>query len=142
MYEPYPVRPLWAFLFADYVTAAALGISAVTLVLDSGTAPPLDTLRAVPDSLFGRMFDPDISLGMVPTDEDGNIFFDRDPEVLRWVLDFLRRRGRSVGMPRQELRPLLRDEADYFGLVGLVEACDADQAPEPIVAMLDKGLPE
>ena len=100
----------------------------------------LDTLRAVPDSLFGRMFDPDISLGMVPTDEDGNIFFDRDPEVFRWVLDFLRRRGRSVGMPRQELRPLLRDEADYFGLVGLVEACDADQAPEPIVAMLDKGF--
>ena len=47
MYEPYPVRPLWAFLFADYVTAAALGISAVTLVLDSGTALPLDTLRAV-----------------------------------------------------------------------------------------------
>ena len=32
---------------------------------------------------------------------------------------------------------LLRDEADYFGLVGLVEACDADQAPEPIVAKLD-----
>jgi hypothetical protein len=87
----------------------------------------LDTLRAVPDSLFGRMFDPDLSLGMVPTDEDGNIFFDRDPEVFRWVLDFLRRRGRSVGMPRHELRPLLRDEADYFGLVGLVKACDADQ---------------
>ena len=47
MYEPYPVRPLWAFLFADYVTAAALGISAVTLVLDSGTALPLNTLRGV-----------------------------------------------------------------------------------------------
>lgn len=47
MYEPYPVRPLWAFLFADYVTAAALGIAAVTLVFDSGTALPLDTLRAV-----------------------------------------------------------------------------------------------
>ena len=100
----------------------------------------LDTLRSVPDSLFGRMFDPDISLGMVPTDEDGNIFFDRDPEVFRWVLDFLRRRGRSVGMPRQELRPLLRDEADYFGLVGLVEACDADQAPEPIVTILSEGF--
>ena len=100
----------------------------------------LDTLRAVPDSLFGRMFDPDISLGMVPTDEDGNIFFDRDPEVFRWVLDFLRRRGRSVGMPRRELRPLLRDEADYFGLVGLVEACDADQAPEPIVTILHEGF--
>lgn len=90
----------------------------------------LDTLRAVPDSLFGRMFDPDISLGMVPTDEDGNIFFDRDPEVFRWVLDFLRRRGRSVGMPRRELRPLLRDEADYFGLVKLVKACDKAMHPE------------
>ena len=100
----------------------------------------LDTLRAVPDSLFGRMFDPDLSLSMVPTDEDGNIFFDRDPEVFRWVLDFLRRRGRSVGMPRRELIPLLRDEADYFGLVGLVEACEADQAPEPIVAMLHEGF--
>ena len=44
----------------------------------------LDTLRSVPDSLFGRMFDPDISLGMVPTDEDGNTFFDRDPEVFRF----------------------------------------------------------
>ena len=113
----------------------------------------LDTLRSVPDSLFGRMFDPDISLGMVPTDEDGNIFFDRDPEVFRWVLDFLRRRGRCVGLPRPELIPLLRDEADYFGLVGLVEACDADQVREtkaaatakvaaarPIVTMLDQGF--
>ena len=56
------------------------------------------------------------------------------------VLAFLRRRGRSVGMPRRELIPLLRDEADYFGLVGLVEACEADQAPEPIVAMLHEGF--
>ena len=53
---------------------------------------------AVPDSLFGRMFDPEISLGMVPTDEDGNIFFDRDPEVFRWILDFLRRQvGEGLG---------------------------------------------
>ena len=109
-------------------SSAASGASVVRLNV-GGTiyTTTLDTLRAVPDSLFGRMFDPDLSLGMVPTDEDGNIFFDRDPEVFRWVLDFLRRRGRCVGLPRPELIPMLRDEADYFGLVGLVKACDADQ---------------
>ena len=84
-----------------------------------------DTLAAVPDSLLGRMFDDDSNFGSIPSDENGAVFFDRDPEIFRWILDFLRRRGRSVGMPRSELVPFLRDEADYFGLVNLVAACDA-----------------
>jgi len=41
----------------------------------------LDTLCAVPDSLLGRMFDPDSAFGNLPTDETGTVFLDRDPEV-------------------------------------------------------------
>lgn len=128
-------------------SSAAPGASVVRLNV-GGTiyTTTLDTLRAVPDSLFGRMFDPDLSLGMVPTDDDGNIFFDRDPEVFRWVLDFLRRRGRCVGLPRPELIPLLRDEADYFGLVKLVESLEDNgkridyQALTTLLSTTEKNL--
>jgi len=57
-------------------------------------------------------------------------------QVFRWVLDFLRRRGRSVGLPREEQRQLLRDEADYFGLLGLVDACD--QVPRSVTPLVDE----
>lgn len=45
--EPYPVRPIYAFILADCVAAAALGIASVVLVIDNETALPLDTLRAI-----------------------------------------------------------------------------------------------
>ena len=40
------------------------------------------------------MFDADSQFGSVLTNDAGQVFLDRDPEVFRWILDFLRRRGR------------------------------------------------
>jgi hypothetical protein len=92
------------------------------------------TLRAVPDSVLNRMFDP-ANEDHLLFDETGAVFLDRDPEVFRLILDALRRGGRMVDTPEDRcLAKRLQDEADYFGLdtmlgqlVGHREhRCDAD----------------
>ena len=83
------------------------------------------TLQAVPSSLLGKMFEDESPYGVLPVDEDGNIFLDRDPEAFRWVLNFLRNRGVAAKPPETDsMLARVRDEADYFGLTDMVRALD------------------
>ena len=60
-------------------------------------------------------------------DENGVVFFDRDPKAFSSVLDFLRRRCRVIGPPESDaLLARVRDEADYFGPVGMMAQLDAE----------------
>lgn len=81
----------------------------------------LATLRSVPDSLLGRMFEEDSRFGTPLKDESGAVFLDRDPDVFKWLLDCLRRGGRFVATPGPLMLTLLKDELDYFGLHGLLK---------------------
>ena len=87
----------------------------------------LETLQLVPDSPLGKMFEDNSAYGKLPRDENGVVFFDRDPKAFSSVLDYLRRRCRVIGPPESDaLLTRVRDEADYFGLVGMVAQLDAE----------------
>ena len=84
-------------------------------------ATALSTLRARPESLLGRMFDPDGRYGELLRDDTDAVFLDADPEAFRVILNYLRR-GRLVehGCLPPILANKVRAEADYFGLDELV----------------------
>ena len=46
----------------------------------------LETLQLVPGSLLGKMFEDNSAYGKLPRDENGVVFFDRDPKAFSWVL--------------------------------------------------------
>lgn len=87
----------------------------------------LETLQLVPDSLLGKMFEDNSAYGKLPRDKNGVVFFDRDPKAFSSVLDYLQRGGRVIGPPESDaLLARVRDEADYFGLVGMVDELDKE----------------
>ena len=83
-----------------------------------------ETLCSVPDSLLAKMFTLNSPFGEPTRDPSTNAYFiDRDPESFAFVLDFLRRGGRMVGVPETlSLLERVEDDADFFGLQGLAQA--------------------
>ena len=78
---------------------------------------------------MGHMFEEDSRFGDPVVDESGAVFFDRDPDVFKWILDGLRRGGHMVGVVNPALLPLLRNEADLFSLHTMVADIDTLLTP-------------
>ena len=81
------------------------------------------TLCAEPDSLLGRMFDPDSKFAK-PAEIDGCVFFDRDPDMFGYILSYLR--GSFDFYPELSKLNLwmLKGEADYYSIGALVKKID------------------
>ncbi|XP_042190366.1 BTB/POZ domain-containing protein KCTD21-like [Callorhinchus milii] len=77
----------------------------------------LTTLTRYPESMLGSMFS-----GAMPTSSDsqGNYFIDRDGEMFRYILNFLRNSHLDLPVDFQEL-DLLKREADFFQIQPLLE---------------------
>ena len=78
------------------------------------------TLTQEPDSLLGRMFDPDSSLPPARI-QDGAFLIDASPGSFPVILHWLRHRDLALGEVTVEAA---LTAAKYFGLQGLVEALD------------------
>ena len=78
------------------------------------------TLTQEPDSLLGRMFDPDSSLPPARI-QDGAFLIDASPGSFPVILHWLRSREVSLGEVTMEAA---LTAAEYFGLQGLVEALE------------------
>ena len=78
------------------------------------------TLSQVPDSLLGRMFDPDSSLPPARL-QDGAFLIDSSPGSFPVILHWLRYREVALGEVTVETA---LSAARYFGLQGLVEALE------------------
>ncbi|XP_059819910.1 BTB/POZ domain-containing protein KCTD21-like [Hypanus sabinus] len=78
----------------------------------------LTTLTRYPDSMLGLMFG-----GTLPIKKDlqGNCFIDRDGNMFRYILNFLRTSQLDLPYDFQEL-DLLNREADFFQIQPLLEA--------------------
>ena len=76
------------------------------------------TLTQEPDSLLGRMFDPDSSLPPARI-QDGAFLIDASPGSFPVILHWLRHRDLALGEVTVEAA---LSAAKYFGLQGLVEA--------------------
>jgi len=81
------------------------------------------TLCADPDSLLGRMFDPDSKFAK-PAEIDGCVFFDRDPDMFGYILSYLR--GSFDFYPELSKLNLLmlKGEADYYSIDALIKKID------------------
>eukprot|EP00062_Callorhinchus_milii_P006930 gi/632947992/ref/XP_007889349.1/ PREDICTED: BTB/POZ domain-containing protein KCTD21-like [Callorhinchus milii] len=76
----------------------------------------LTTLTRYPESMLGSMFS-----GAMPTsDSQENYFIDRDGEMFRYILNFLRSSHLDLPVDFQEL-DLLKREADFFQIQPLLE---------------------
>ena len=93
------------------------------------------TLTAIPDTFFTALLSGRISSqrdnGLVNSKngdhENGAIFIDRDPDLFRPILNFLRNRNLSLASPafpigndESSMRALLH-EAEYYGISPLVK---------------------
>uniref|UniRef100_A0A672GX77 Potassium channel tetramerization domain containing 21 n=1 Tax=Salarias fasciatus TaxID=181472 RepID=A0A672GX77_SALFA len=98
----------------------------------------LDTLTRYRDSMLGAMF-----TGQIPAlrDRRGNVFIDRDGNVFRHILNFLR--SGALDLPRgfKELA-LLRREADFFQIRPLVEELAHLEAAGPLSLRGGDRVPE
>ncbi|XP_055616017.1 BTB/POZ domain-containing protein KCTD16 [Toxorhynchites rutilus septentrionalis] len=92
-------------------------------------ATSLDTLKSEDGSLLQELFR-GTTLD-VPRDSQGRFFIDRDGSLFRFVLDYLREPSKFKMPTEFRERELLRKEAEYFRLNGLVEA--ATKAPGCII---------
>ena len=84
----------------------------------------LPTLTKYPDSFFGRMFTCDGD-GLIPSekDENGAYFIDRDGQLFRHILNFLR--NGELSLPRSfDEHKGLRLEADFYQIQPLIAALD------------------
>ena len=85
------------------------------------------TLTKEEDSMLAKTFVQDSPFGCMTTkDKDGRPYLDRDAEGFARVLDYLRRGGRLMGAGALALEVLecLRDDAEFYGLQGLVHEVD------------------
>ena len=88
------------------------------------------TLMKYPDSMLARMCNTDVP---VAKDSNGAYFIDRDPEMFRLILNYLR----NGKVPQNYNLDDLEIEADYFGLSELLgairERIDDDGSREVII---------
>ena len=96
------------------------------------------TLASEPGTLLSKIFNPleskdfeGIGYNMAQKDEDGDVFFDRDPEMFKIILEYLRNRKvyKWEGVEWEKIK----DEATYFGIDSLVSALDTMEAKEVII---------
>ena len=77
------------------------------------------TLSREPDSMLAALFS---GRFMVDKEEDGTIFIDRDPELFRKVLAYLRDEEGGVEVPEEEgERWALKREVEFYGLSAMKE---------------------
>lgn len=91
------------------------------------------TLRFEKNSMLAKLFDEDSPFGELSLDQEGRPFLDRNGDDFAHILDYLRRGGRLVGAEKlgPNIYAKLRDEAEFFGLAGLVDAVnDAEAAAD------------
>ena len=86
----------------------------------------LATLQFEEESMLAKLFADESPFGEVATTSKGTPFLDRDPDTFALILNYLRRSGRFVGHEglSPDLLAQLREDAEYFGLAGLVAAVD------------------
>lgn len=83
------------------------------------------TLAAVRGSRLAHLFGEN-SPGFLTAsrDQNGRVFLDRDADTFAHVLDYLRRAGQLVGEFSRDALARLREDAQHFGLPGLVAEVD------------------
>ena len=77
------------------------------------------TLCAYPDSLLGKIFDPDSKFAR-PAEIDGCVFIDRDPDMFAHVLNYLRGNSKYQSELCKDELLKLECEADYYSLHDLL----------------------
>lgn len=80
----------------------------------------LATLTAdstVATSMLAKLFAPDSPFGPPLKDESGAIFIDQDPEVFRYVLQYLRNGCRLADGTPESLKHRISLVAEYYGLI-------------------------
>ena len=85
------------------------------------------TLTFEENSMLAKLFEENSPYGQTTgVDSEGRPFIDRDGDIFGLILGYLRRSGRLVGATSLSSDTLarLREDAEYFGLSGLVEAVD------------------
>lgn len=83
------------------------------------------TLGKYPDSMLGAMFNGSMATGL---DENGCHFIDRDGELFKYVLNYLRSSRLSLPNDFKDLDQL-GDEADFYQIAPLIEAIDKLRHP-------------
>ena len=78
----------------------------------------ISTLTKYPDSMLGRMFEGDLPSAK---DAQGNVVIDRDGELFRYVLTFLRSSKLILPENFKELA-LLKEEAEFYQIPELIAA--------------------
>lgn len=83
------------------------------------------TLTMEDGSMLANLFNERSAFDEIDRDPAGRVFLDRDGDSFAVVLDYLRRAGRLVGKHSADMLSRVREDAEYFGLQGLVAAIDA-----------------
>jgi hypothetical protein len=102
----------------------------------------LSTLRLHSSSVLAAMFDPDRSR-LLPAlrDSSGAYFIDRDPKAFAVVLNYLR-----TGKVYQDRSGIsleqLEDEADFFGLLGMLDLLESLRESSKRQPKLENGAPK
>ncbi|XP_077996377.1 uncharacterized protein LOC144449677 [Glandiceps talaboti] len=100
-------------------TETPIGSVDVTVYLNVGGklyTTSRSTLTRYPDSMLGAMFGGDFA---TQADSEGNVVIDRDGEMFRHVLNFLRTGNLRLPNEFDEL-DLLEDEADFYQIPDLI----------------------
>lgn len=80
----------------------------------------MTTLSKIPGSHLCRIMTGELPC---PRDEKGSYFIDRDGQIFRYVLNYLRSDRLTIPFGFRDLK-LLKDEADYYGLPDLAKQVD------------------
>ena len=83
------------------------------------------TLTMEGGSMLANLFNERSAFDEIDRDPAGRVFLDRDGDSFAVVLDYLRRAERLVGKHSADMLSRVREDAEYFGLDGLVAAIDA-----------------
>ena len=83
------------------------------------------TLTMEDGSMLANLFAEGSAFDEIDRDPNGRAFLDRDGDSFAVVLDYLRRSGRLAGKHSADMLSRVREDAEYFGLAGLVTAIDA-----------------
>lgn len=90
------------------------------------------TLCMEPGSVLAINFSHNNGYGEPIKDASGAYFIDSDPLLFNWVLRYLRFGCELPNLPEDHLISLVREEAFFWQLTGLVKLLDAQLAREPV----------